>query len=501
VGPLRGRVHPGGAPMWYLIETRNEAGDLTPITLEAWRAFVEATPGMRLAEGDDHQTNPFTGEPLVRPNAGGDAEVQPRKGARYRRLFRWDPPGRVYLATFTEGPPARDPAYKLATKFARSVGGEVVEFDGNSEEEFPAPEPPPLSYDAATLRLVKATDRADAAGALKAIAAGADVRAVNREGFPPIHHWVGNPEVLRALLAAGADPNQRGPFGFRPTLWVESAESVRLLVEAGADLAARDDAGDTALHHAAKDGRLNAIDALLRAGTDIRATNGEGETPLHAAAEGGEAAFLALLRAGADIAALDEYERTPLDAAETNIRGSRPGPEWFEFRRQLVALGAVDAPSSDLVDAAHRGDVVKFLKLMSSGADLDVRADQVGRIGVTPLYAAACAGHAAIVDALLDAGVDVDAVIRSDNTMRREPPLINASALAGAASHGRADIVRVLLAAGAAPGGMIPRNQPTPLERAVDAGREEIAAMLKEALRNQEGGGPGGPLRRGGTGV
>ncbi|MDB5348962.1 MAG: hypothetical protein JWN86_209 [Planctomycetota bacterium] len=477
--------------MWYLIETRNEAGDLTPISLEAWRTFVGTTPGIRLAEGDHRLTNPFTGEPLVQANAGGDAEVQPRKGARYRRVFKWDPPGRVFLATLTEGPPAKDPAYKLAAKFAKSIGGQVVEYDGDNEEEFPEPEPPPPKHDRATQRLLKATDKQDAAAAKEAIAAGADVKAVNKEGFPAIHHWVGDPEMLRALLAAGADPNQPGPFGFRPTLWVEKPEVVRLLVEAGTDLGARDDSGDTALHYAAKDGRLDAIDALLEAGADIHGRNANGQTPLHAAAKGGKkAAFLALLRAGADIAASDDYGQTPLKVAETFIRGAKPGPDWLEFKRELVAIGALDDRAGQLVDAAHRGDVPKFRKLMAAGADPNERADQIGRIGVTPLYAAACAGHAEIVQALLDAGANVDATTRSDASLRGEPRLMSASALAGAASHGRADVVQMLLAAGASPDGKVPPFHPTPLERAIEAGRKEIVKILKEALGNKNGPGP-----------
>ena len=63
-------------------------------------------------------------------------------------------------------------------------------------------------------------------------------------------------EWVRGCLAAGADPNARGPWGDTPlhrVAWSDedNAEAIRLLITAGADVNARANGGDTPLHWAA----------------------------------------------------------------------------------------------------------------------------------------------------------------------------------------------------------------------------------------------------------
>jgi hypothetical protein len=57
------------------IERRAPEGQILPIALSEWRAVVQQTQNVRMAEGDLEITNPKTGEIIRLRNAGGDAEA------------------------------------------------------------------------------------------------------------------------------------------------------------------------------------------------------------------------------------------------------------------------------------------------------------------------------------------------------------------------------------------------------------------------------------------
>jgi ankyrin repeat protein len=88
--------------------------------------------------------------------------------------------------------------------------------------------------------------------------------------------------VMRALLAAGADPCKAEADGFTPLAWAirgGSQEAVAMLLEAGADPNQTEGHGRTPLLLAAERGRLALVRLLIEAGADASLADNEGRTP------------------------------------------------------------------------------------------------------------------------------------------------------------------------------------------------------------------------------
>lgn len=66
------------------------------------------------------------------------------------------------------------------------------------------------------------------------------------------------------------------------------AARIRQLLDAGADASITDEAGETALMHAARHGQLAAVETLIAAGADVNAKSPQGWTALARAAYNGE---------------------------------------------------------------------------------------------------------------------------------------------------------------------------------------------------------------------
>ncbi len=75
---------------------------------------------------------------------------------------------------------------------------------------------------------------------------------------------------------------------------------------------ARDRNGNTPLHEAAANGKVDTLRLLIEAGADLNARDNTGMTPLHAAAMWDRRETIeALIDAGADMEALDDFGDTP----------------------------------------------------------------------------------------------------------------------------------------------------------------------------------------------
>lgn len=161
----------------------------------------------------------------------------------------------------------------------------------------------------------------------------------------------GDLDVLRDLLAAGADPNSKTDYGVSALHFVVINEEI----------------SETAYSQA---------DILLQAGADPNLANEAGLTPLHAAAfEGSDAMVTALIKGGANPDRRDKYGRTPLEIAlatgnagavaalERAGHGSHDHKKAFAMQgmvhRKLLAL--YERCHTEKLDKKKRAEAVKAL--------------------------------------------------------------------------------------------------------------------------------------------
>jgi len=230
---------------------------------------------------------------------------------------------------------------------------------------------------------------------------------------------LGSLESMRLLLDAGADPNGANDFAATPLMWCAGdAAKVRLLLSKGAKADARSKLGRTPLLIAAAyDGATEAARLLIEKGADVNAHDESGTSVLEQAAGSNHIELVRLLLAkGAKVNAADEGGFTPLMAAAAN------GDRNAAMVKLLLEHGAtVNDKSSDTAETVKNGPIA------------------LGRL--TALQMAACQGNFEAVEALVNAGADVNAKDVRD---------ANALVFAVATDHANPKIVELLLAKGAA---------------------------------------------------
>jgi ankyrin repeat protein len=390
----------------------------------------------------------------------------------------------------------------------------------------------------AALHIAAKHNRAEVAAAL--VDAGADIEMHGWEGMTPLGtaaHY-GSVATARMLLQRGAAHIPAGDSRNTPALTTAAASGqvkmLEILVEHGADVNRTDASWQiaTALHAAAAGGHVEAARYLISQKAVVDAPGYEKATPLHTAAKEGTAAIVELLLAsGADVNSRDASNYTALQKAAGRkdnavLRALVKGGaeigyvlhevlehENVEAARMLIENGADlslknESGAQPLHIAVYEGLTEAVALLLKAGAPpeaVDTDGDTPlhlavrhlpivelllaakapvnarSKSGATPLYNAVVAGQAAAVTRLLQAGADpkLDAATSTEgNTL-----------VAHVAAQGTAEILELLLAAGANPnrgseGGVA--GGPSPLTLAAGRKKEAekmVALLLKAGAR------------------
>jgi ankyrin repeat protein len=131
------------------------------------------------------------------------------------------------------------------------------------------------------------------------VANGADVNIRNDIQQTALHNaagGLGHPEIVKLLLAGGAELEVRESLFGRTALHEADWKVSKLLIDAGADLNPKDDYGETPLFHSTRLAFLNVVELLLEAGADVNVVNNTGQTALDVANLEGHKRVAALLQ-------------------------------------------------------------------------------------------------------------------------------------------------------------------------------------------------------------
>jgi ankyrin repeat protein len=255
------------------------------------------------------------------------------------------------------------------------------------------------------------------------ITKGADV---NIQGYPdpehapqdagasPLHLAAGNgaTNLMTLLLKQGAKVNARDNDRRVPLHRAAETTSavVDLLLANGAEVDATNKSGGTPLHTSASYDRPDIAAVLLAKGAKINARTVVGRTPLFEAIFNRQMKIIPfLLEKGADPNIPGDGGITPLQQA---VRG------WStNIVTQLIehhaAIDTTTTQGTALLLAIQLGRIEIVRLLLDHGADVNLKWEPDG---MTALYSACDRRNLEIVDMLLRAHVDVNAIVYKDQT-------------------------------------------------------------------------------------
>ncbi|GHM58644.1 MAG: hypothetical protein sL5_07220 [Candidatus Mesenet longicola] len=247
----------------------------------------------------------------------------------------------------------------------------------------------------------------------------------NNDGLTPLYIAVDKDytEIAKKLLAREADFNFKDNNG-KTLLMVaidrQNINMVTLLLDAGADVNFIDENGVPILHHAIKSKNYAMVKLLLSKGAyfDIR---NEDITP---------ATFASQTAPDSNIDKLLNHIKSAFKSI-MDEEGVSNILERFEKEEVQIVLNVIDSRGNILLYyAAQKGHENVIEELIKAGADVNA----IGEDNSTPLHQAAAGGYDNIVVKLIEAKADVNTIDKNINTPLHQ-----------AAKNNHKSVVRVLL--------------------------------------------------------
>ncbi len=253
----------------------------------------------------------------------------------------------------------------------------------------------------------------------------AEVNAAAPDGTTALH-WAAHRDdldIADLLIRAGAKVNAATDLGVTP-LWNASQNGsdamVRRLLQAGANPNAPLLAGETPVMVASRSGYHSVVEQLIAKGAGVNARGARGQTALMwAAAQKHPDVVRVLVAHGADV-------RAKSDVWSEVMAVSPHG--HLEYNRAIPHGG-----DTALIFAARAGDLTSAKLLVAAGAN----GNDQDAWGVSATAMAAHAGYADIVDLFLEHGADPNAAQAGFSAlhvaiMRRDEKMVGALLAAGA---------------------------------------------------------------------
>ena len=135
-------------------------------------------------------------------------------------------------------------------------------------------------------KLIKAAEARDLQAIQSLVDQGVDTNTSTCIGQPILvmAAWDSYTDVVALLIAKGAYINTEDAYSkdtaLKAAACVGNSELVKILINAGADLNVKDRDGYTALHLAARNKRIEAVELLIKAGADLNTESERGDTPM-----------------------------------------------------------------------------------------------------------------------------------------------------------------------------------------------------------------------------
>jgi len=187
----------------------------------------------------------------------------------------------------------------------------------------------------------------------------ADPNGSDIDGKPILFAALTDAVMMSALLDAGANPNvdDGSKDQLRPLNLARNPEVIRLLLAAGANAQPACERL-TPLQQAVVDGDRDRVNALLAGGAQVDACPWTHYTPLHyAASRLDEGMVLELLAAKADVNARTDSGQTPLDIAIQSGHQSNASRSAYEKVAEILRQqgGLADLPKLDRIEVFRAG--------------------------------------------------------------------------------------------------------------------------------------------------